>query len=57
MGVDNALIEVDGEEIPGCDGSALEFATKIAEVGIKELEAEAEFYQVKKTVAAGCEWI
>ncbi len=53
MGVDNALIEVEGEEIPGCDGSALEFATKIAEVGIKELEAEAEFYQVKKTVAAG----
>ena len=53
MGVDNALVEVEGAEIPGCDGSALVYAQNIAEVGVVELEVEAEFYQLKKTVAAG----
>ncbi len=53
MGVDNAIIEVEGEEIPGCDGSSLEFAQKIDEVGLVELDEEAEFYQLKSTVAAG----
>ena len=53
MGVDNALVEVEGAEIPGCDGSALVYAEKIAEVGVVELEEEAEFYQLKGTVAAG----
>ncbi len=33
MGVDNALISVDGPEIPVCDGSAKAFADAIAQVG------------------------
>ncbi len=34
MGVDNATIAVEGDEIPVMDGSALPFATAIAEVGL-----------------------
>ena len=34
MGVDNALIEVDGPEIPVADGSAHTFAHEIARVGL-----------------------
>ncbi|MDP7009379.1 MAG: UDP-3-O-acyl-N-acetylglucosamine deacetylase [Phycisphaerales bacterium] len=33
LGVDNALIRVDGPEIPGGDGSALLFAEKLARAG------------------------
>lgn len=34
MGVDNARIEIDGPEIPLLDGSAQEWVTSIAEVGL-----------------------
>ncbi|MGP6156905.1 MAG: UDP-3-O-acyl-N-acetylglucosamine deacetylase [Vulcanimicrobiaceae bacterium] len=36
MGVDNALIEVEGPEIPVLDGSAAAFAEAIAKVGLVE---------------------
>ncbi len=41
-GVDNALIEVEGAEIPGGDGSAKNFADQIGNVGTVEQEAEAK---------------
>ena len=53
MGVDNALVEVEGKEIPGLDGSALEFARKIDQLGIVELAEEADFYQLQKEATAG----
>ena len=54
MGVDNALIEVlEGPEIPGMDGSALEIARKIKEVGTHEQEADVRYYQLTHDVAAG----
>ncbi|MBW4671829.1 MAG: UDP-3-O-acyl-N-acetylglucosamine deacetylase [Cyanomargarita calcarea GSE-NOS-MK-12-04C] len=34
MGVDNARIEIDGQEVPLLDGSALEWTKRIAEVGL-----------------------
>ncbi|MBV8281869.1 MAG: UDP-3-O-[3-hydroxymyristoyl] N-acetylglucosamine deacetylase [Candidatus Eremiobacteraeota bacterium] len=40
MGVDNALITVEGGEVPILDGSALPFATQISKVGIVEQDAE-----------------
>ena len=36
IGVDNLLIEVDGEELPRADGSALEFAATMKKVGLVE---------------------
>jgi len=35
MGVDNALVEVYGEEIPVLDGSALPFVEMIKKVGLR----------------------
>lgn len=53
MGVDNAILEVEGNEIPGGDGSAKVFADHIAAVGVKELEEEAFFFQIEKEACAG----
>ena len=47
-GVDNCLIEVNAPEMPILDGSAIEYATKIAEVGTEEQNDEKDFYIVKQ---------
>jgi UDP-3-O-[3-hydroxymyristoyl] N-acetylglucosamine deacetylase / 3-hydroxyacyl-[acyl-carrier-protein] dehydratase len=36
LGVDNALVEMDGEEVPGLDGSARPFVQSVIEAGIVE---------------------
>lgn len=41
MGVDNAIIEVDGEEMPALDGSAWPYAEAIEKGGIVELPGSA----------------
>ena len=38
MGIDNALIEINSEEVPILDGSAKEYVTEINKVGIKTSE-------------------
>lgn len=43
MGVDNALVELDGGEVPILDGSALPFAGAIAADGLKEQDAPRRF--------------
>src|SRR6056300_1906671 len=35
LGIDNLLIEIDGEEVPILDGSATEFINKILSAGVK----------------------
>lgn len=50
MGIDNCLIQVNGPEFPILDGSAIEFVKAIERVGIKEQEAEKDFYVIKKKV-------
>ncbi|NLG78537.1 MAG: UDP-3-O-[3-hydroxymyristoyl] N-acetylglucosamine deacetylase [Firmicutes bacterium] len=46
-GVDNALIEVDGEEIPLGDGSSRIFVDLVEEAGIAELERERRVLRVR----------
>lgn len=46
VGVDNALILVDGEEIPAMDGSARAFVEAIDEAGIVELAAPRRHFRV-----------
>jgi UDP-3-O-[3-hydroxymyristoyl] N-acetylglucosamine deacetylase len=46
-GIDNALIEVDGEEIPLGDGSSRVFSDLIDEAGIVELEGERRDVRVR----------
>ncbi len=46
MGVDNALIDIDGPETPIMDGSAREYVAKIAETGLVEQKSPRKFYEV-----------
>jgi len=50
LGIDNALIEVYGEEIPILDGSAKVFVEKILKTGIEKLDKPKKFIVVKKPV-------
>ena len=46
LGVDNASIDINAPETPIMDGSALEYATRITEVGTVEQCAERRYYEV-----------
>src|SRR5882757_1157008 len=50
MGVDNAIIEVDGPEVPIMDGSAAAFVAAIDQAGIVTQPASRRFIQVLKPV-------
>ena len=50
LGVDNALIEVDGPEAPIMDGSAAAFVEAIDGVGVVELSASRRYIRVLKPV-------
>ncbi len=50
MGVDNALIEIDGPEVPIMDGSAREYAVAIAKTGLVEQDADIQYYEVRERV-------
>ncbi|MBL4623795.1 MAG: bifunctional UDP-3-O-[3-hydroxymyristoyl] N-acetylglucosamine deacetylase/3-hydroxyacyl-ACP dehydratase [Flavobacteriales bacterium] len=50
MGVDNALIEIDGPEIPILDGSAKQYVNAIEAVGIKEQDAEKNYLVIKENL-------
>jgi UDP-3-O-[3-hydroxymyristoyl] N-acetylglucosamine deacetylase len=52
MGVDNAIIEVDGPEVPIMDGSSAAFVAAIDQAGIVEQSARRRFIQVLKPVRA-----
>ena len=48
LGVDNALIDIDGPETPIMDGSAKAYAGQIQAVGTEEQAAERRFYEVRE---------
>ena len=50
MGIDNALVKVDGPETPTADGSSSYFVRAIEEAGIAEQEAERQYYIVKEPI-------
>tara|TARA_X000001036_G_scaffold373790_1_gene361856 strand:+ start:731 stop:1651 length:921 start_codon:yes stop_codon:yes gene_type:complete len=50
MGVDNALIEIDNEEVPILDGSAKEFIEKIISCGLKSSEAPIKIIKINKEI-------
>lgn len=49
-GIDNCLITLNAPELPILDGSAIEYANKIEEVGIEEQDAEKDYYIVKQKI-------
>ncbi len=50
LGVDNAVVEIDGPEVPIMDGSAADFVDAIDRAGIVELRAARRFIKVLKPV-------
>jgi UDP-3-O-[3-hydroxymyristoyl] N-acetylglucosamine deacetylase len=53
LGIDNAIVEVDGPEVPIMDGSAEAFVAAIDQAGIVTLQAPRRFIQVLKPVRVG----
>lgn len=49
--IDNALIEISGEEVPILDGSAKYWLEAIEKSGVEELDAERKYYYLKEVVA------
>jgi len=50
LGVDNLHIEIDGEEIPNGDGSALPMMHTLLKAGLVEQEAERKYIEVERPV-------
>jgi UDP-3-O-[3-hydroxymyristoyl] N-acetylglucosamine deacetylase len=51
IGVDNAIIEIDGPEVPIMDGSAICFMDALDEAGLLPQEAPRRALRIKKTVS------
>ena len=50
LGIDNALVEIDNEEVPILDGSAREFINKIILSGIKKSDAPIKIIKINKKI-------
>ncbi|HLH94036.1 MAG TPA: UDP-3-O-acyl-N-acetylglucosamine deacetylase [Xanthobacteraceae bacterium] len=50
LGVDNAVVEVDGPEAPIMDGSAAPFVAAIDQVGLESLDAPRRFIRILKPI-------
>ncbi|MCM8757043.1 MAG: UDP-3-O-acyl-N-acetylglucosamine deacetylase, partial [Candidatus Omnitrophica bacterium] len=50
LGIDNAWIEVLGEECPGMDGSSLPFVQAIQQAGVRELPEAREVLKVREPI-------
>ena len=51
LGIDNALIEIDNEEVPILDGSAKNFIEKIISAGIQNSEAPIKIIKINREVS------
>ena len=50
MGVDNALIKLDGPEMPIIDGSASKYVEAILSVGLSEQSEDREYFEIKEPI-------
>ena len=50
LGIDNALIEIDNQEVPILDGSAKLFIEEISKAGIKSSEAPIKIIKIEKRI-------
>jgi UDP-3-O-[3-hydroxymyristoyl] N-acetylglucosamine deacetylase len=50
LGIDNAVIELDGAEVPVMDGSSAAFMTAIDEAGVAELPASRSYIKLRRTI-------
>jgi UDP-3-O-[3-hydroxymyristoyl] N-acetylglucosamine deacetylase len=50
LGIDNALIEIDNQEVPILDGSAKIFVEAISEIGIKNSDTPIKIIKIEKKI-------
>ena len=50
LGVDNVLVEIDGDEVPIMDGSASDFVAAIDSVGLVRLAARRRYIKILKPI-------
>ena len=50
LGIDNVIIEIDNEEVPILDGSAMEFIDKIISAGIEVSDSPIKIIKINKTI-------
>ena len=50
MGVDNALVEIDGDELPIMDGSSAPFALLLQSAGLKSQKKARKYIQILKPI-------
>jgi UDP-3-O-[3-hydroxymyristoyl] N-acetylglucosamine deacetylase len=53
LGVDNALVEVDGGELPILDGSSAPFVAAIGRVGLRPQSAPRRYVEILETIEVG----
>ncbi len=51
MNIDNAVIEIDGEEVPILDGSSRHFIEHLAAAGTAQQEAEKVYYEIQHNIS------
>src|ERR1700677_2608831 len=50
LGIDNMLIEIDSEEVPGLDGSSLEFLKAVEQSGAIEQNADKNIFAIQEPI-------
>lgn len=50
LGIDNLVIEIDNNELPGLDGSSLEYFKAIKNAGVVEQVADREYIEIKEPI-------
>ena len=50
LGIDNVTIEIDAEELPGLDGSSLEFLKALEQAGVIEQQADKNIFVIKEPI-------
>ena len=51
VGIDNLLIDIDGNEMPILDGSSFYYSEKISEIGLMELKAQKKYLKILKEIS------
>ncbi|MCM8793115.1 MAG: bifunctional UDP-3-O-[3-hydroxymyristoyl] N-acetylglucosamine deacetylase/3-hydroxyacyl-ACP dehydratase [Candidatus Omnitrophica bacterium] len=50
LNIDNLYIEINGQEVPGMDGSAFPFLEILEEAGIESQDAPRKFFQIREPI-------
>ena len=50
LGIDNAIVELDGNEVPIMDGSAFQFIEAMEKVGLEELDAKRLYISIEDNI-------